>query len=54
MKLSGSLWLEEATVTPAKAGVQNYLILLDSRLRWNDNLRRNPTFYEIINYEFYF
>ena len=34
---------------PAKAGIQNYLKTLDSRLRGNDAKRRFKTFYETIN-----
>ena len=36
-------------VTPAKAGVQKLLKLLDSGLRRNDDLREIQTFYETIN-----
>jgi hypothetical protein len=35
---------------PAKAGIQNYLKTLDSRLRGNDAKGRFKTFYETINY----
>ena len=34
---------------PAKAGIQNYLNTLDSRLRGNDAKGRFKTFYESIN-----
>ena len=34
---------------PAKAGIQNYLKTLDSRLRGNDANGRFKTFYETIN-----
>ena len=34
---------------PAKAGIQNYLETLDSRLRGNDAEGRFKTFYETIN-----
>ena len=34
---------------PAKAGIQNYLKILDSRLRGNDVKGRFKTFYETIN-----
>ena len=34
---------------PAKAGIQNYLKTLDSRLRGNDAKGRIKTFYETIN-----
>ena len=34
---------------PAKAGIQNHLKLLDSRLRGNDVKGRFKTFYETIN-----
>ena len=34
---------------PAKAGIQNYLISLGSRLRGNDAKGRFKTFYEAIN-----
>ena len=34
---------------PAKAGIQNYLKTLDSRLRGNDTKGRFKTFYETIN-----
>ena len=34
---------------PAKAGIQNYLKILDSRLRGNDAKRGFKTFYETIN-----
>jgi len=34
---------------PAKAGIQNYLKTLDSRLRGNDAEGRFKTFYETIN-----
>jgi len=37
------------TVTPAEAGVQNYLNLLDSRFRENDKIGEIKTFYETIN-----
>ncbi len=37
------------TVTPAKAGVQNYLKLLDSCFRRNDKIGVILTFYENIN-----
>jgi len=33
---------------PAKAGIQNYLKTLDSRLRGNDVKERFKTFYETI------
>ena len=39
------------TVTPAEAGVQNSLNLLDSRFRGNDKNGEITTFYETINYE---
>jgi len=35
---------------PAKAGIQNHLIILDSRLRGNDAKGGFKTFYETINY----
>jgi len=35
---------------PAKAGIQNYLKTLDSRLRGNDVKGRFKTFYETINF----
>jgi len=38
----------QKTVTPAKAGVQNYLNSLDSRFHGNDNNGTNRTFYEFI------
>ena len=38
-------------VMSAKAGIQNYLKTLDSRLRGNDAKGRFKTFYETINYE---
>jgi len=34
---------------PAKAGIQNYLKTLDSRLRGNDAKGRFKAFYETIN-----
>jgi hypothetical protein len=34
---------------PAKAGIQNYMKTLDSRLRGNDAKGRFKTFYETIN-----
>ena len=34
---------------PAKAGIQNYLKTLDSRLRGNDAKGHFKTFYETIN-----
>jgi hypothetical protein len=34
---------------PAKAGIQNYLKTLDSRLRGDDTEGRFKTFYETIN-----
>ena len=34
---------------PAKAGIQNYLKILDFRLRGNDAKGRFKTFYETIN-----
>ena len=34
---------------PVKAGIQNYLKTLDSRLRGNDAKGRFKTFYETIN-----
>jgi len=36
-------------VTPAKAGVQNFLNFLDSRFHGNDRKGRFRTFYEAIN-----
>ena|GEM_PF-1315304 len=42
------------TVTPAEAGVQNYLNLLDSRFRENDKIGEITTFYETINIRNYF
>jgi len=36
------------TVTPAKAGVQNFLVFLDSGFRRNDRKRRFLTFYEVV------
>ena len=35
---------------PAKAGIQNYLKTLDSRLRGNNAKGRYKTFYETINF----
>jgi hypothetical protein len=37
------------TVTPAEAGVQNYLNLLDSRFRGNDKIGGITTSYETAN-----
>ena len=37
------------SVMPAKAGIQNYLKTLDSRLRENDAKGRFKTFYETIS-----
>jgi len=37
------------SVMPAKAGIQNYLKTLDSRLRGNDAEERFKTFYETIS-----
>ena len=37
-------------VTPAKAGVQNYFIKLDSRFRGNDENGAKWTFYENIKF----
>jgi hypothetical protein len=37
-------------VTPANAGVQNILNLLDSGVRRNDRKRHFPTFYEFITF----
>ena len=36
------------SVMPAKAGIQNYLKILDSRLRGNDVKGRFKTYYETI------
>ena len=36
---------------PARAGIQNYLKTLDSRLRGNDAKGRFKTYYETINAE---
>jgi len=36
------------TVTPAKAGVQNMLKILDSGFRRNDQSIRNPSFCEFV------
>ena len=36
---------------PAKAGIQNYLKILDSRLRGNDAKRGFKTSYETINHK---
>jgi len=36
---------------PAKAGIQNYLKTLDSRLRGNDVKGRFKTFYETIKFD---
>jgi len=36
---------------PAKAGIQNYLKILDSRLRGNDVQGRFETFYETIRFK---
>ena len=36
---------------PAKAGIQNYLKTLDSRLRGNDVIGRFKTFCETIKFE---
>jgi hypothetical protein len=38
---------------PAKTGIQNYLKILDSRLRGNDVKRRVKTFYGTMNDGFY-
>jgi hypothetical protein len=38
----------QKTVTPAEAGVHNYLNLLDSRSCGNDKNGENTTFYETI------
>ena len=35
-------------VTPAKAGVQKFLVFLDSGFRRNDRKRRFLTFYEVV------
>ena len=35
-------------VTPAKAGVHNYLFSMDSRLRGNDR-EKKETFYDFVN-----
>jgi len=40
------------SVMPAKAGIQNYLKTLDSRLRGNDAKGRFKTFNETINLQF--
>jgi len=40
-------------VTPAEAGVQNYLNLLDSRFRENDKNGEIKTFYETILHEIF-
>jgi len=40
------------SVMPAKAGIQNHLKILDSRLRGNDAKDGFKTFYEAINIEF--
>ena len=40
------------TVTPAEAGVQNSLNLLDSRFRGNDKNGEIATFYETIMIDF--
>jgi len=37
---------------PAKAGIQNYLKTLDSRLRGNDAKEHFKTFYETIIFKF--
>jgi len=37
---------------PAKAGIQDYLKTLDSRLRGNDDKGAFSTFYETINFEY--
>ena len=39
------------TVIPAKAGIYNYIILLDSRFHGNDKQRRNLTFYGFVIHE---
>jgi hypothetical protein len=41
------------TVTPAEAGVQNSLNLLDSRFRGNGKNGEIATFYETINFAFF-
>ena len=38
-------------VTPAEAGVQNYLNSLDSRFRGNDEKGTKRTFYEAITFD---
>jgi|GEM_PF-3215915 hypothetical protein len=38
-------------VTPAQAGVQNRLFLLDSGFRRNDEKRRFPAFFEAVRKE---
>ena len=38
---------------PAKAGIQNYLKTLDSRLRGNDVKGCFKTFYETINLDYF-
>ena len=38
---------------PAKAGIQNYLKILDSRLRGNDIKGGIKIFYETMNIQFY-
>ena len=38
---------------PAKAGIQNYLKALDSRLRGNDAKGCFKTFYETINLDYF-
>jgi len=42
----------EKAVTPAKAGVQNYLNQLDSHFRGNDENGAKRTFYEAIIFNF--
>ena len=41
------------SVMPAKAGIQNYLKALDSRLRGNDAKGCFKTFYETINLDYF-
>ena len=47
LKLTNSQKVRNS-VMPAKAGIQNYLKTLDSRLRGNDAKGRFKTFYETI------
>jgi len=53
VNLDGLLESPQKAVTPAKAGVQNFLVFLDSGFRRKDRKRGLLASYKAINFDYY-